>query len=115
MNRITFPLQPQTQGDAVANLHEGLQLLLRRQVLQVTGTVPAGLEDRLRVEQTQRMYGQTTRLVVSVFQQSRRLPSTGAVDEVTANALNTELARLGAFDAAAAAAVETTRVVAGQV
>jgi hypothetical protein len=114
MNRIKFPLQPQSQGDAVADLQEGLQLLLKKQVLQVTGTAPAGLEDRLRVEQTQRVYGQSTRLLVSVFQQSRGLPSTGAVDEPTAKTLNTVLAGLGAFEAAAVP-VEATRVVAGQV
>ena len=76
MNRIKFPLQPQSQGDAVADLQEGLQLLLKKQVLQVTGTAPAGLEDRLRVEQTQRVYGQSTRLVVSVFQAFSEQPST---------------------------------------
>src|SRR3989442_714168 len=114
MNRIKFPLQPQSQGDAVADLQEGLQLLLKRQVLQVTGTAPAGLDERLRVEQTQRLYGTSTRLLVSVFQQSRRLPSSGAVDETTAKTLNTVLAGLGAFETAAAT-VDATYIVAGQV
>jgi hypothetical protein len=114
MNRIKFPLQPQAQGDAVADLHEGLQLLLKRQVLQVTGTAPAALEERLRVEQTQRVYGPSTRLLVSLFQQSRGMPASGSVDEPTANGLNTALAGLGAF-ASATVPGEALRVVAGQV
>src|SRR5687768_11299862 len=116
MKTITFPLQSGMKGEAVAGLHEGLRLLLKRQVVQVTGTGAATFDERLNTEVTARAYGESTRALVTLFQQSRGLPSTGIVDEVTAKALNTTLTGLAATELAAAATTgEGLRVVAGQV
>jgi hypothetical protein len=115
MKTITFPLQMGTKGDAVAALHEGLQLLLAKHVVQVTGTDAAAFDRGLKSEVVAKGYGESTRLAVMLFQQARGLPPTGSVDEATAKALNTTLTALGTVDPATGAVADAVHVVAGQI
>ena len=85
MNNITFPLNPQMKRPEVAHLHEALEFL------------GFTIGD---AEQTNQHFGASTRQAVSKFQTEHQLPTTGEVDEATANALNTALAEKGAFDPA---------------
>lgn len=83
MNEITFPLKLQMKSPEVANLHEALAFLGL--------TIADG-------EKTNQRYGASTRTAVTKFQTGHNLPVTGAVDEATANAINTELSDKGALD-----------------
>ena len=68
MNPITFPLQPEMQGSAVADLQDALLLLISHQLIK---TFPAPsqptveelqvLTQRLKQERTQSTFGDATR------------------------------------------------------
>jgi peptidoglycan hydrolase-like protein with peptidoglycan-binding domain len=57
---------------------------------------------RLDAEAAQSLYGNTTQDLVATFQKLSSLATTGIVGEQTANALNEELEKRGAFDQATA-------------
>ncbi len=108
MHEITSPLRPGDQGSEVANLQEGLLLLVDRQALQVD----AQLVQLTTEEAHAQAYKDGTAKVVSEFQSLHHLNSTGTVDDATANALNAALRELGAFGDSPASGPQ---VVAGQV
>lgn len=112
MKPITPPLHPGDQGPEVANLQEGLILLLNRQVIP---TDPGTRQELLRVlaeEAQAQAYKDATAKSVAIYQEPHQLHGTGEVDAPTAEALNASLRDLGAFDAARDG---QKRVVAGQV
>lgn len=112
MRPITAPLHPGDQGTEVANLQEGLALLLTRQAIQ---TDPGAREELLKAlsnEARGQVYKDGTAKTVSIFQEPHHIPPTGGVDAPTADALNASLKDLGAFDAVPNG---QKQVVAGQV
>lgn len=100
MDRITFPLEPGRQGKAVADLQDGLRLLLGKDVYPFDEADRQALAERLRIERAAGEYDHATRRLVQLFQAQRELESSGAVDGPTARALNAILEELGAFNAA---------------
>jgi len=107
MNKIV-PLKSQTQGDAVADLQNGLRLLLDKGILLLNGAGGEAFEESLRVEFAEKTYGDATRQLVKLFQKRQSLRVTGKVDGPTTTALNEALEEIGAFDLA-----ETTPVRSG--
>src|SRR5688572_4056877 len=112
MNKIIFPLRLQMQGEAVADLQDGLRLLLDKDSFQLSDERRQALKDRLAGDRAENTYRQSTSAVVKLFQEQRQLETSGAVDEPTAKALNTTLDELGAFTQAAS---DQQRLVGGQV
>jgi hypothetical protein len=100
MNKIV-PLKSQIQGDAVADLQNGLRLLLDKGALLLNGADG----EALSFEFAEKTYGDATRQLVKLFQQRQSLRVTGKVDGPTSKALNEALEKIGAFDLA-----ETTPV-----
>lgn len=89
MNRVIFPLKLRMSGPSVSDLQAVLQLLLDRAViLSDAESARKKLMTALQKDQKGKVYGATTKKLVALFQDSRSLPSTGAVDEATATALN---------------------------
>lgn len=115
MNRITFPLKFQMRGTAVADLQDGLLLLLDKSRFQMSEADRQAFIKRLRVERADSFYSDATRKLVGIFQEQNRIQPTGDVDERTAAALNAILKELGAFDPQPAPAVELRRAVSGRV
>ena len=99
MNRITAGLQSGSQGAEVANLQDGLLLLLDRRVLDLPDADADQLAGGLKRERRTSTFSDVTAKVIGLFRERRGLPPADAlVDEATAKALNTALAELGAFD-----------------
>ena len=108
MNKITYPLKPRQKGNAVANLQEVLLYILKhkRNLLTprpVMSPVPhppdwKKVESELRREQRKRYYGKTTKWLVTNLQYHLHLPSTGVVDEATADAINALLEEWGLLE-----------------
>lgn len=98
MDPITSGLEPGASGRAVANLHEGLLLLMDRQTLDLPGHVLEELRAGLIPEREGRTFADATSKIVSIFQEQRGLEVHGVVDEETARALNQWLEELGAFE-----------------
>lgn len=106
MNRITFPLRQQMQGAAVTDLQAALQQVLDRAfILREDEASRRELSNLLRRERLEESYKSATAKLVELFQEARQIPATGAVDELTAKALNALLDGWGLFDRA-----ETPRV-----
>lgn len=99
MRPIEPPMEQTDHGDNVVNLHEALAFLLKTMQWRLLDE-----EDRKRwnrliaVENGDRMFGDATAKVLSLFQEEHHLPESAQVDEATAEALNALLRRLGAFD-----------------
>jgi hypothetical protein len=117
MNEIIFPLKAQMRGATVADLQDGLRLLLDKGSLQVSDADRQGFLGRLQVERSDSSYGPVTGKLVAIFQEQHRLQPTGEVTEQTAKALNTTLREFGAFEGQPAAAETLTgqRAVSGRV
>ena len=99
MNRITFPLKKSTQGAAVADLQDALQLLLDRGILLASAEgVLRELSAALARDRAAQTCGDATQRLVSSFQEEHRLQVSASVEEPTADALNVVLAGLGAVD-----------------
>lgn len=99
MNQITFPLKQRMQGAAVGDLQSALQLCLDRGViLRDDEAARRELTAVLQRERAEQTYGSVTRKLVSLFQEARRLESSGAVDEPIADALNALLNEWGLLD-----------------
>jgi hypothetical protein len=95
------------QGPTVADLQDGLQLLLDRGVLQAEDEgLRRELSAALRNERAEQTFGVATGRLVGQFQLERHLQTSGAVDEPTAGALNRLLEELGAFGPAVKYQVE---------
>jgi hypothetical protein len=114
VNKIIFPLKSNMQGESVANLHEGLQLLMNNGVPKMGSDDRQAIEEGLSVEREKMLYGQATHKLVAMLQEHFRLEPSGEVDEATSLAFNGALEKLGAF-ATAAAATDQLRVAGGQV
>ncbi len=84
MMTVAFPIKPQMKRPEVADLHAALGALGFS-----IGPAEAG----------SRRFGASTRAAVMAFQKSRRLPTTGAVDQATAEAINAALAGTPSVDA----------------
>ena len=95
MNKIV-PLKSQIQGDAVADLQNGLRLLLDKGILLLNGTDG----EALSAECAEKTYGDATRQLVKLFQKQQCLRLSGKVDRPTTTALNEALEEIGAFDLA---------------
>src|SRR5882672_3416062 len=87
MNKITFPLKPQTKGPEVADLQDALrQLLERSAVLRDNEGTRQELAKALQKERETQSFGDATRKLVSIFQKERQLAdSNGAIDSPTAD------------------------------
>jgi hypothetical protein len=95
------------QGPQVADLQDALTLLLERGLIlgQDEGARREVLA-ALRPERDRQTYGRITAKLVGIFQEERRLQSTGEVDEPTANALNALLKELGVLEGGEAAGLD---------
>lgn len=94
MNKIIFPLKRQMRGENVADLQDGLRLLLEKGIFQLAGHELQTFRQRLHPERSEKTYGSITAKLVGVFQDQQHLPSSGEVDEATAKALNDVLEQL---------------------
>jgi hypothetical protein len=56
MNRITFPIEPENTGDAVANLQDGLQLLPKRRIFHRNGLELSRIRSGLQSERVEGNY-----------------------------------------------------------
>lgn len=98
MNKIISSLRSRMQGPTVADLQDGLQLLLDRGMLLADDEgLRRDLSAALRNERAEQTFGGATGKLVGRFQVERHLQASGAVDEPTAGALNSLLEELGAF------------------
>ena len=107
MHAIEAPIEVGQNGPDVANLQDGLQLLLERQIIRAldppdspTAEELADLAAKLREEQTESFYGDATQRLVQIVQLQQGLGDNlmGAVEKTTAIVLNRLLTKLGAFD-----------------
>ena len=99
MNKITFPLTPQMQGPQIADLQDALQQCLDRGALLASGDdTRRKLSATLKPERLEQTYGDATQKLVHIFQEEKRLPVSGEVDEPTANALNALLKEWGLLE-----------------
>lgn len=73
MKAIIPPINRDNLGAEVTNLQDGLLLLLRREVIQVSDEAQRILEERLPMEQRERVYGDYTLEAVNAFQKQFRL------------------------------------------
>jgi len=116
MNKITFPLKRQMQGPQVADLQDALTLLLERGlILGQDEGARRELLAALSAERDRQSYGKSTAKLVGIFQEERRLQSTGEVDEPTAHALNALLKELGVLEGGEAAWLDARYTVACRV
>lgn len=89
MNKIIYPLRFSAQGPTIADLHNGLRLLLEQGLLlRDDEGAQRELVQALRTEQERQTYAEATAKLVAIFQEEHGLPATGDVDERTATALN---------------------------
>lgn len=98
MNKIIFPLKLRMRGDSVANLQDGLRLLLEKGIIQLNEADRRAVDERMRAEIDKKTYGPATSELVGLFQKQNHFEPSRTVDEATANALNALLKRLGIFD-----------------
>lgn len=98
MRPITAPLNPDSTGAEVANLQDGLLLLLRSGTLLVDPEDAAlDLVQAITDEQQHQAYGGATEETVRRVQGSRNIEASGTVDFRTAAALNEMLRDFAAF------------------
>ncbi|WAJ34389.1 Tc toxin subunit A [Arthrobacter sp. FX8] len=98
MNRITFDLVPGMDGPEVADLQNGLRLMLEANSLDLSERERLAFLERLRPERQAAKYGDITAKLVGLFQERNGIPATGEVKKDTASAMNEVLAELGAFE-----------------
>jgi len=116
MNKITFSLKRQMHGPQVADLQDALKFLLERGlILGQDEGARRELLAALSAERDRQTYGRITAKLVGIFQEERRLQSTGEVDEPTANALNALLKELGVLEGGEAAGLDVRYTVACRV
>lgn len=89
MNKIIFPLTPDAEGEAVADLQDLLQLCFDKKILLPEDEdARKQLAAKLKRERAKQFYGKATSELVGLFQKEQELEQTEAVDELTAKALN---------------------------
>lgn len=89
MNKIIFPMELSVQGPSVADLQDGLRLLLDRNLLlRDNEDARRELAQALKQERERQTFADATAKLVGIFQKEHELPATGDVDEQTASALN---------------------------
>lgn len=115
MKRIVFPIGPETQGQALADLQVALRYLIDDGFFGFNQDEREVFTRNLNAESAAQKYGSTTKQLVSIFQDASALEANGLVNERTAFTLNEKLASRGAFDQSAPNGQEPQRVVAGQV
>lgn len=99
MNPITFPLKLRMSGTTVGDLQGALQQCMERgAILAADERARKELSEALKREGVEQHYGRTTHKLVNIFQEERRLESSGDVDEPTAKALNKLLREWGMLD-----------------
>jgi hypothetical protein len=107
MQKIIFPIVPNQKGKEVADLQKALQLFLEQKIFktfQAPGSPTAEdlsrLNERLRSEISETVYGKATTELVRIFQVQQGLGDNlrGTVEERTANKMNDVLSKLGALD-----------------
>jgi hypothetical protein len=96
MNKIISPLKFTDSGTAVADLQDALLLLLSKGIIPIAQPERRAVEERVRVERANAVFGVETRKLVAAFQGQQQEPSE-RVDERTAALLNVELERAGAL------------------
>lgn len=94
MDKIRFPLQAKMKGEVVAELQEGLQLLVQNKALTGDATDLKRLQQLLQSEQKENTYGEGTMKLVELFQKQQGLRPNQIVDELTAKYLNDTLEKL---------------------
>lgn len=100
MNKITYPLKPERQGTAVADLQNALQECHNRRALLANDSGAwSELQELFKRECIATQYGDATQRLVSFFQEERGLKVSGEVDERTAIALNNLLVEWGIVSA----------------
>ena len=124
MGAIVPPLEPSQSGAGVANLQDGLQLLLDRSIIRTvqspdrpTAEELAGLAVALAVERAESIYGRATERLVQIVQLQNGLGDNlrGVVDDATATVLNELLRSMGAIEDDAGLIVRgTVKTAAGQ-
>jgi hypothetical protein len=89
MKKIIFPLEYEMQRPEVADLQDALLMCLDRSAILSNDEVSRRkLTAALKRELIKQIYGDTTSKLVSIFQEERRLQSSGEVDKTTDNELN---------------------------
>lgn len=112
MNRVTFPIRTDSQGQALVDLQAGLHFLVRDDFFHFNEDQRRAAIAGLDEESLHNKYGATTKDLVGVFQKVSGLGVTGVVDGRTAVTLNEKLEARGAFDQTGQ---QARRVVAGLV
>ena len=100
MQHIIAPISRNDRGAALYSLQEGLILLLSAGRIPATDAERPILVEKLAQEQREEAFGPATSKAVAGFQQQQGVQTArgGEVDEVTAEAMNRQLAELGAFE-----------------
>jgi hypothetical protein len=92
MRPILSPILFEDRCSAVGDLQFALQTLIGLDLFG--GDDPAPVQElvtNIAPESARQFYGEVTRKLVTLYQETRRLPANGEVDEETAKALNDEL------------------------
>jgi hypothetical protein len=102
MQPIASPIIPSSQGAEVTNLQDGLLLLLRRQLIQLTDEQRQHYEMHLSGESREPGYNDVTQSLVAIFRSQYELPAiaSGELDAATAEKLTQLLRQIGAIDIA---------------
>lgn len=96
MNHITFPLNAESQGASLTDLHAALQLFLVRGIYSIDEQQRHFFVKTLSEERAADKYGESTQKLVSMFQELKQVQvaEVGVVDAVTAVAMNRLLQEL---------------------
>ena len=79
MNKIISPLNPGDRGDAVADLHDGLALLLKKNLLAADNAQEQKrLLTVIKRDRVEKIYGDNTVLLVKLAQQTFQLEPSGS-------------------------------------
>jgi hypothetical protein len=97
MNRIIPPIQPRDQSPAVANLQEAMVFIVEKRALNPAGLSLARWRQELSTEVTEQSFGAGTSRLLAGLRADLHLIGGDSIDEQTAEALNQQLADLGAF------------------
>ncbi len=114
MNKITFPITHETQGQALRDLQDALLEFLKRNIFPFTPPELENFRFELSIERDASRYKDATRKLVSVFQEMRGIQGDGFVEEKTATVMNELLKELGMFEPAVKAN-QALRIISGRV
>lgn len=114
MNKITSPLNPNSFGQPLLDLQDALLEFLQRDFFGVDEQQKKFFKNTLLAERSAGRYNDITLKLVGEFQERRHLPTSGWVDEQTAQEMNALLAEWGLLTPATEP-VAIRRVVGGRV